>query len=200
MIEGIVQEIMAEIKKVERAAMIEELLKEESPLTLSQVCERTCLAKHTCLTYLRYLIEENKVSPISSASGKVYYAINKATTVQDVGNMHIEIAKESIKAKDEYEELNEKYEKVNLNVNGIYVNIISMMSIFVAIFSLITVNANIVFELTTQNMPDVFWGIIKINVFVVVCILILLVGVRLIIINPMLAKKKKTKVADKDVE
>ena len=74
-----------------------------------------------------------------------------------------------------------------------YQNIISIISVFVAIFALITVNANITFELTKQNMCDVFWGIIVVNVFVVICIMILLVATRIFIINPLLGKGKKKK-------
>lgn len=64
---------------------------------------------------------------------------------------------------------------------------------FVAIFALITVNANITFELTQQNMCNVFWGIIVVNVFVVICIVILLGATRILIINPLLGKSKKKK-------
>jgi len=40
---------------------------------------------------------------------------------------------------------------------------------------------------------DVFWGIIEVNIFVVICIVILLVVTRVLIINPLLGKNKKKK-------
>ena len=107
--------------------------------------------------------------------------------------MHSEIAKETVNVKDAYEDLKEKYDEVNKNVNGLYANIISVISVFVAIFALITVNANITFELTTKNMYDVFWGIVKINIFVVICIIVLLGATRILIINPLLGKNRKKK-------
>lgn len=103
------------------------------------------------------------------------------------------IKEETVNAKDAYDDLAEKYDEVSKNVNGLYANIISIISVFVAIFALITVNANITFELTKQNMCDVFWGIIVVNVFVVICIMILLVATRIFIINPLLGKGKKKK-------
>lgn len=183
---------MSEQKTKEVRESIIAMLKDESPLSLTEISERLNMSKPTVLTYVRLLIEEDVIISISSARNrKVYYALNREATIEDVNKMHIEIAKETVDAKDIYEELKLQYDVVNANVNGIYVNIISMMSIFVAIFSLITVNANIVFKLTTENMPDVFWGIIKINGFVVICIIVLLIGVRKIIIDPMLKKGKK---------
>lgn len=89
-----------------------------------------------------------------------------------------------------YHDLYTRVEDISQNVNALYVNIISLMSVFVAIFALITVNANIAFELTTENMADVFWGIIKINIFVILCILVLLWGTRKILIEPLLNNKK----------
>ena len=50
-----------------------------------------------------------------------------------------------------YHDLYTRVEDISQNVNALYVNIISLMSVFVAIFALITVNANIAFELTTEN-------------------------------------------------
>ena len=65
---------------------------------------------------------------------------------------------------------------------------ISIISVFVAIFALITVNANISFKLTTYNMNEVFWGIIVVNIFVMLCIIALLLAVRLLIINKLTGK------------
>ena len=103
------------------------------------------------------------------------------------------VKEETVNAKDAYDDLEEKYNEVNKNINGLYANIISIISVFVAIFALITVNANITFTLTTQNMYDVFWGIVKINIFVVICIIAMLGATRILIINPLLGKSKKKK-------
>lgn len=112
---------------------------------------------------------------------------------KDVSDMRKVVTEETINVKDTYNDLTEKYEKVSKNVNGLYANIISIIAVFVAIFALITVNANITFDLTTQNTYDVFWGIVKINVFVVICIIAMLGATRILIINPLIKEKKKKK-------
>lgn len=141
---------------------------------------------------LTKLADEQKVKKIETTRN-TYYSIDKKATWDDVSNMHNEIAEETVRTKDNYVDLRENIEKIDSNVNCIYANIISIMAIFVAIFALITVNANIAFKLTQENMCYVFLGVILVNIFVVICIIILLVGIRLIIINPLLGKRKGNK-------
>ncbi len=172
---------------------IEELLNESGPLTQKQIADTLNISVASCRINLQRLVDEGKVTQLSSQNNRrLYYFINKAATYKDVANMHSEIAKETVNAKDTSEDLKEKYDEVNKNVNGLYANIISIIALFVAIFALITVNANINFaSLQLENMYDVFWGIVKINVFVVICIIAMLGATRILIINPLIKEREK---------
>lgn len=79
----------------------------------------------------------------------------------------------------------EKVDSAVKDIKKLYADLIGIVSIFVAIFALITVNANIAFKLTTTNMNEIFFGIIIMNVFVVVCIIALLYAVRKLIIDKL---------------
>lgn len=160
----------------------------------TNISEELGITKATCLTCLNDLIDKKIVYSFKTKNGrKTYYSIEEHTTVNDIENMRKVVKEETVNAKDAYDDLEEKYNEVNKNINGLYANIISIISVFVAIFALITVNANITFTLTTQNMYDVFWGIVKINIFVVICIIAMLGATRILIINPLLGKSKKKK-------
>lgn len=175
---------------------IEEIVREKGPITLVNICKESDLdiAINSIRISLNRLVEEGQISKLEAKnSGNIYYYVEKKSTHKDLSNMHKEIAKETVEVKDTYEELEKKYEKINKNVNGIYANIISIISIFVAIFALITVNANIAFKLTEENMANVFKGIITINIFVVICIIVLLLMVRFVIIESLLNGTKKDK-------
>lgn len=174
----------------ERKAILK-ILEEKAPTTGKEIAEEASIRYSTCVNLLSDLCDEGKVVRIKSTSGKVYYLLNKQATVRDVSNMHIEIAKDTIEAKDSYEGLSNEIASMRENVNGLYANLISIISVFVAIFALITVNANIAFTLTKENMCGIFSGIIVVNIFVVVCIIALLIATRLIIINPIIKGKKK---------
>lgn len=172
-----------------------ELLEQKGPLTIQQIAEQLDVLKSMCKTCVNNLVEEEKLFRIQAKnSGRMYYALCKGGyTAEEYKNLRDVIVEENVDAKDAYEELSEKIQKIDNNVNGFYANMISIISIFAAIFALITVNANIAFELTKENLQGVFVGIMVINLFVVACIIALLVCVRFIIINPILGKKKQRK-------
>ncbi|HIW82639.1 MAG TPA: winged helix-turn-helix domain-containing protein [Candidatus Acetatifactor stercoripullorum] len=172
-----------------------DILEEKGPLTTRQIVEQLNIAQSTCEMRLRKFVEEGKLLRISAKnSGKIYFALSKGGfTAEEYDNLRDVIVKDTVDTKDAYEVLSEKIARIDDNVNGLFANMISIISILVAIFALITVNANIAFELTQENLQGVFVGIIAINVFVVICIVVLLICVKLIIINPMLGKKRKKK-------
>lgn len=169
-----------------------DLLNEKSPMPLKEIANVAGVSYATCARVLAKLCQEDKIVEIQgSTSRKMYYIPNRQATYEDISNMHIEMAKDTVDAKDSYEDLSKEMTAMRENINGLYANLISIISVFVAIFALITVNANIAFKLTKENMCGVFSGIIAANIFVVVCIIALLVATRLIIINPIIKGKKK---------
>ena len=173
---------------------IQQLLKISPAMTSTNISEQLGISRATCIICLNDLIDKKIVYSFKTKNGeKTYYSIEEDTTVNDWENIRKVVKEETVNAKDTYDDLEEKYDEVSKNINGLYANIISIISVFVAIFALITVNANITFKLTQENMYDVFWGIIEVNIFVVICIVILLVVTRVLIINPLLGKNKKKK-------
>lgn len=174
-----------------------------SPMTMESISDKFLRPKQEVQRALDELMageKVKKITPENSNTGRVYYTVRGEKTAISDENEKTNLDNEEtrvkavvdqviVNAKDYYEDLTVKIEGIDKYVNGIYVNIISMMAIFVAIFALITVNANIVFTLTEENAKNVFYGIIAMNIFVVICIIVLLFGVKFIIIKPLLDKK-----------
>lgn len=173
---------------------IQHLLNTNPPMTMKSISDELRITRGMAVRCVRDLVDQGIISEFEAEnSGKKYYYIEEEMSNKDVSDMRKVVTEETINVKDTYNDLTEKYEKVSKNVNGLYANIISIIAVFVAIFALITVNANITFDLTTQNTYDVFWGIVKINVFVVICIIAMLGATRILIINPLIKEKKKKK-------
>lgn len=171
-----------------------ELLKQKDFLPIKKIAEQLNITQSLCNTCIKELVEQEKLIKIPAKnSGQLYYAVHKGgITAEEFNNLRDVIVKDTVDVKDAYEELSEEIEKIGDSVNGLYANMISIISIFVAIFALIIVNANIAFKLTQENKQDIFIGIIITNIFVVVCIIALLVSVKFIIINPILRRKKRS--------
>lgn len=169
-----------------------------SPMTLESIADAFVITQNRAKRALDELQAGGKVivfSPQNKSNARKYYTTKKEKfdCKDENGENYLQksIVQENVNVRDDYKDLLEKIETIDKNVTSIYANIISIISVFVAIFALITVNANIAFELTKENMCDVFRGIIAVNIFVVVCIIALLIATRLIIINPIINGKKK---------
>lgn len=70
-------------------------------------------------------------------------------------------------------------------MNQFYVNIISIMAVFVAVFALISINIKVVADVATTISRTAIWTCVIIDVSAVAVIGIMLWLLKLIIINPL---------------
>jgi hypothetical protein len=127
--------------------------------------------------------------------GDNYYA-NTRYRLDSIDKIQKETKEINANYKKELKQLKNRSNEIENKIESIYLNIISLMSIFVAIFSLIVTNANIVFNITQKNMKTVFKGIAVTNLFVVICIIVLLIGIKLLIINSFYKRIGKSELYD----
>lgn len=154
------------------------LLRELSPLTLEELAEILTVHIDVIKRELNSLIKQEMVYQ----DGEGFYA-NTRYRLENIDELQKETKEINEAYKKELKRLKKRSSEIEYKINNIYLNLISLMSIFVAIFSLIVTNANITFKLTQENMSEVFEGIIITNLFIVLCIIILLIGIRVLIIN-----------------
>ena len=154
------------------------LLRKSSPLAAEELAEEFTVPVEAIKRELNSLVQQEMVYQ----NGDAFYA-NTRYRLDDIDALQKATEKINENYKRELKRLKKKSLEIEYKINNLYMNLISMMSIFVAIFSLIITNANITFKLTQENMADVFKGIIVTNIFVILCNIILLVGIRVLIIN-----------------
>lgn len=100
-----------------KSEKILKILEEKAPTTGKEIAKEASIPYSTCVRLLSNLCDEEKVAKIYSSSGRIYYLLNKQATIRDVSNMHIEIAKDTIEAKDSYEGLSNEIASMRENVN-----------------------------------------------------------------------------------
>ena len=160
-------------------------LEKSTALSLGELRRQSGMSMQATVNAVQSLKANGIVKRQGTQNG-AYYFLAKITYGQfETGEV---FSNAVINAKATNEILEKKVEQVRGEMKSLYANIISLMGIFVSIFALIVVNANITFSLTSENMREVFWGIIVMNVVVVVCILALLIGIRFILIGKLLKK------------
>lgn len=169
----------------ENEKKIVEALEKGTALSLGELQRQSGMSRQAVIYAVKRLNANGIVKQQGTQNG-AYYFLAKMTYGQfQTGEV---FSNAVINAKATNEILEKKVEQVRGEMKSLYANIISLMGIFVSIFALIVVNANITFSLTSENMREVFWGIIVMNVVVVVCILALLIGIRFILVGKLLKK------------
>nr|DAU87416.1 MAG TPA: hypothetical protein [Caudoviricetes sp.] len=168
---SIISASIKEKARVEGNVFLDKL--EENTETFYQVVEKNSIKNPRNLMSFNKLYDHIKLE------------CNRMSYISEVKD---ELAKQQKELADQQKIVGEDVKQALDDTKTLYANMISIISVFVAIFALITVNANISFKLTTYNMNEVFWGIIVVNIFVMLCIIALLLAVRLLIINKLTGK------------
>lgn len=166
-----------------QSRILDLLIKENQPLTMEEIRDKVKIYSMQAIS--RALRELQGSDLIKSIRGRdvTYYLYYNSEKNKDIPKVENLINDEIVKIKDLFSELQKQINKADSKINNIYASIITIMGVFVAIFSLISVNARVVFDLTQNNIYDVIWSVFAVNVVTVVSIIILLIGVHLITKN-----------------
>ncbi|RGD36214.1 hypothetical protein [Sellimonas intestinalis] len=160
------------------------MLEAASPLRIEEMAQELDVKVEMVRKELASLVSQDLVCK----DGDFYY-INTRYKMADINKIQKETKELNESYKKELCKLKKRSKNIEIKVNTLYINFITLMSIFVSIFSLIATNASIIFNLTQENTKIVFVGIIVTNLFVVICIVILLIAIKILIINPMQKKE-----------
>lgn len=160
------------------------------PLTLTTISNSLNYSHASTIRTLQELIKAGKVKELTpeNNSAEKYYMPTDPLFLSTSSPNHESVTLKNIEQKlvntlSKYNELSKEIENSQKQLKSIYANIISIMSIFVSIFALITVNGNIVFSITQENLTNYISGIILVNIFVIICIISLLLAIKFLIIN-----------------
>lgn len=116
---------------------------------------------------------------------RLYYYKPAKTTWGDLEDANNKIKESIIVAEDSSDMLVKEVDQLRGEIKSIYANIISLMSIFVAIFALIIANVNVIAGLVDTNISKLLVGIIAVNVSIGICIAVFIILIRIFIINPL---------------
>ena len=165
------------------------------PQSLAEIGEQLQISRTTVSMSLKKLEEEGLITRAGNSKTRQYYIPVKALRKIDPDNLEQidkEISNISADAKDQYEDIREKTENLEKRMkefdgkmNQFYVNIISIMAVFVAIFALININVKIVADVATTISWDavITCGIIDVSAVVIIWAMLFIL--KKLIINPL---------------
>lgn len=168
------------------------------PQSIAEIGEQLEISRSAVSLALKNLEEQGLITRVGNSKTRQYYIPVKALKKIDVESLE-QIDKEinniTADAKDQYEDIREKTEHLEKRMkefdgkmNQFYVNIISIMAVFVAIFALININIKIVADVATT----ISWGAVGtcaiIDGSALILISIMLVLLKILIISPLKMK------------
>lgn len=171
-------------------------------ILLQAGCSAACLSKVLKeLTGKQEIgtIDAKVTSPNGNSSSIEYYYIKKGSNPEtirnELDNADVQIKKTyanaDLKINTMIDEHEEKIMATESKLNNIYSNLISMMGIFVSIFSLIVINTNAILNWLPPclDFKEAWLKMLALNIPVVIVIIILLVGIRFIILKDFKGKR-----------
>lgn len=169
-----------------------------APQSLEEIGNELGKTRASIVNSIKRLEEEGLITQVGNSKTRQYYIPVKALRKidpKDLDDFDKEIGNISANAKDQFEDIKEKTEHLEKRIkasdekmNQFYVNIISIMGVFVAIFALISINIKVVADVATTISCAVILTCIVIDVSAVVVIGAMLLLLKWIINNPL--KKK----------
>lgn len=114
-----------------------------------------------------------------------YYTVNDGIRVGEIEHMAAYMGTYLAHMMDYFEETEKNARMAKKGIRGIYAEIISLMGIFVSVFSLIVINANIMTSLIDKDVCDIVGSCIIINGCTLVVITVLISLIHLVIVKPL---------------
>lgn len=151
-------------------------------------CAISTSKAHSCVAAL---LREEKIAEIGTSRG-VYYTEVSEITAEQFDKLGTETKKITFRAQDDMQNVADEVKLLKNQIERIYVDFISLMAIFVAVFSLVSVNANIIAAVADKCICYIVRTTVIVNISVCFCMFIFVLLIRAIVLKPI-KERKKTK-------
>ena len=173
--------------------IILELLKSTTePLNLMELSKVSELSHVTVMQSIKQLLKEDAIIEVGSHLDDInrkrrYFIASENThaTHNDLANMKKMIATIVADSKSKYDDLEDQAKKTNVQLSKIYINIIAILGVFVAIFSILVVNINFINNFQMQSWSSLFKMLGVINLSLVITLGALLFLIHLFVVRPL---------------
>ena len=156
----------------------------EHPVSTNDISFSLDLSKATILNALKELVNQGRIEIIYEGTGR-YYQILKGQKEDGISKLDERFAQLDDALTEKNKKTVERIEQAEKEISNIYANMISIMGVFVSIFSLIIINANAGSDIVSKaaSMKEAIINLLILNLPVTICIIVLLLGIRWIILR-----------------
>lgn len=181
------QKVFQVISLLNRPVTIREISKEMNiPLAVAREVFHSLEEKGNIVAYASEQAKSQYYTPTASKTG--LDALLSQKYVDMVGPLE-----------KQYEDIKAENENLKQQVNKLYANILTLMGIFVAIFSLIVINVNAIgtYVITISTSEELFGALVKLNIPLTVAIVVLVLLIRFVLLP---RPKRANFASNKDID
>lgn len=174
------------MENIETSEQLKDFIKKNYAVSYDELLQNVALPQNKIDALLEELCEDKKIS--KEVKNSIYYVSNDGLKVLDFEHAYNTFGQIIINSKEIATRLKSEMEKLQKNINHFYINIITIMGVFVAMFSLITVNIKEISAVAKNPNLSAVGTCLIIDISVVIIIGAMLYLIKKIIISPT-AKK-----------
>ena len=160
------------------------------PVTVKEIAEELNMSINSVRRYFLKLQQKGNIVAYTSGNNR-YYA---PTTSKDgldaiLSQKYADIASS---LENQYSEIKAENEELRQQISRLYANILTLMGIFVAIFSIIVINVNAIgiFLEDVADSTEMFYSLLKLNIPVLLAIFFLVLMIKFLFHTPVKRSKK----------
>ena len=160
------------------------------PVTVREIAEELNMSVNSVRRYFLKLQQKGNIVAYVSGNNR-YYA---PTTSKDgldaiLSQKYADIASS---LENQYLEIKAENEELRQQISGLYASILTLMGIFVAIFSLIVININAIgiFLKDVTDSTEMFYSLLKLNLQILLAIFFLVLMIKFLLHTPAKRDKK----------
>lgn len=163
---------------IQEERIVEYFRKHQEPLSRREIAEELDISENRAQRHLINLLNKGIITRIGGSSYSMWCLTDNTggITVNEVSNLKTILNENVANAKGASEKLEEKMNEIENKLNKVYFDLVAIMGIFVAAFSLIVSNAERAYDIVQSeiNIKEIIEGIIVSNVSTIVVVATLL--------------------------
>lgn len=169
------------------------------PVTISEIADELVISKAFAFKTIRELIAQGKVKEYLTNGRIKYYALAVEAKTDEIqlnrfiNELNQKYANLDADLQTKSDALDKRIEEVENNTKNIYLNIISIISVFIAIFTLIITNIQVLKDYISvdDTLCTVAAKMAVINISLVIVIFFVLLMIRYLVLKPLKSKQCK---------
>lgn len=131
--------------------ILEYLKEADEPKSISDIRTDLSLTDKAVSVHIRNLVGNGKIIAVGAERRKYYIANNQGVTAADYDKLKTKSLEILVPAKAARDEAKEEIDALRKEIKNMYANMISIMAVFVAIFSIVFAGGNFLFQSVNET-------------------------------------------------